>query len=140
MSSDDPAAIRSVAVTREDVVTALESNLRSPGRTVLRVTPPFSGRMRARLHEAGTGEFVGGEPLHLDPEDLVEPVPTYPDPATTEDELRAADDVEYTTERHRERHVEAVEEWRAAVRSSVVDTVELGAEGNGEEVTVKALG
>src|SRR6056297_3579117 len=56
MGSDEPSAIRSVAVTRADVVTALESNLRSDGRTVLRVTPPFSGRMRARLHEMGTGE------------------------------------------------------------------------------------
>ena len=141
MASDEPSAIRSIAVTREDVVTALESNLRSPGRTVLRVTPPFSGRMRARIHEAGTGEFVGeGEPVHLDPGDLVESVPPYPDPSTTEDELRAADDEEYTPERHRERHVEAVEEWRAAVRSSLVGTTELGAGDGSEEVTVKALG
>jgi len=141
MTTDDPTAIRSIAVTRADVVTALESNLRNPGRTVLRVTPPFDGRMRARLHETGTGEFVGdGEPIHLDPADLVEAVPAYPDPATTEDELRAADDEEYTTDRHRERHVEAVEEWRATVRSSLVDTVVVGAEEAGEEIAVKTLG
>ncbi|WP_121823366.1 hypothetical protein [Halostella salina] len=141
MASDDPSAIRSVAVTREDVVTALESNLRSDGRTVLRVTPPFSGRMRARLHEMGTGEFVGeGDPVHLDPADLIESVPPYPDPATTEDEIRAAADAEYTTDRHRERHVEAVEDWRATVRSSLVDSVELPGEEGSRDVTVKALG
>jgi len=141
MGSDDPSAIRSVAVTRADVVTALESNLRSDGRTVLRVTPPFSGRMRARLHETGPGEFVGeGEPIHLDPADLVESVPPYPDPATTEDELRAAPDVEYTTDRHRERHVEAVEDWRETVRSSLVDGVELPAEEETRDVTLKTLG
>ena len=141
MTADDPTAIRSIAVTRDDVVTALEAALRSPQETVLRVTPPFSGRMRARLHEVGSGEFVGeGEPVHVDPESLVEDAPPYPEPGETEDELRSAEDVEYTAERHRERHVEAVEEWRAAVRTSIVDSVELETPSGTHEVDVKTLG
>ena len=141
MTADDPTAIRSIAVTRDDVVTALEAALRSPQETVLRVTPPFSGRMRARLHEVGSGEFVGeGEPVHVDPETLVEDPPPYPEPGETEDELRAADDVEYTAERHRERHVEAVEGWRAAIRSSIADSVELETPAGTHVVHVKTLG
>ena len=141
MTADDPTAIRSIAVTLDDVVTALEATLRSPQETVLRVTPPFSGRMRARLHEGGAREFVGeGDPVHIDPDILVEDAPPYPEPSETEDELRAAEDVEYTAKRHRERHVEAVEEWREAVRSSIADSVELETPSGTHEVEVKTLG
>lgn len=54
-ASDDPGRIRSIAVHRDDVSTALEATLRSDREVVLRVTPPFSGRMRARLHNLGPG-------------------------------------------------------------------------------------
>lgn len=120
-------------------MTALEANLRSPRTLRLRITPPFSGRMRARIHEVGTGEFVGeGDPVHLDPRDLVTDVPRYPEPADTEDEIRTADDVEYTPERHRERHVEAVEAWRESI--TIADTVEIPEDGEGHAVDVKVLG
>jgi hypothetical protein len=67
--SDDPATIRSVAVTVDDVLTALEARQRTDTRAVLRVTPPFAGRMRARLHVVGdqepdAGHGPGGDPDH----------------------------------------------------------------------------
>ena len=43
MESDDPTVIRSLAVTADDVVAALEANERRDAAAVLRVTPPFSG-------------------------------------------------------------------------------------------------
>ena len=46
----NPTVIRSVAVTTADVVAALETNETTSKRAVLRVLPPFNGRMRARLH------------------------------------------------------------------------------------------
>ncbi|WP_311173190.1 hypothetical protein [Halobellus ordinarius] len=46
----DPRRIRALAVTTEDVVDAFEASVRGGRELVLRVTPPFSGRMRARLH------------------------------------------------------------------------------------------
>ncbi|MFC6874448.1 hypothetical protein [Halobellus marinus] len=46
----DPRRIRSLAVTTADVVDAFEASVRGGRELVLRVTPPFSGRMRARLH------------------------------------------------------------------------------------------
>ncbi|WP_323192780.1 hypothetical protein [Halostella sp. PRR32] len=139
MASDDPTAIRSIAITREDIVAALEATLRSPRTVVLRVTPPFSGRMRARVHESDAGEFVGeGDPVHLDPRDIVAEVPPYPKPEETEDELRAADGVEYTPDRHRDRHVEAVEEWRSAI--TMLDRVTLETEDGPHAVELKRLG
>jgi len=131
----DPTAIRSVAVTVDDVVTALEANRRSDRRTVLRITPPFSGRMRARLHRPDDGATAA---VHLDPTALVADPPPYPDPDETADRLRATD--EYTTERHHDRHTAAVEEWRDAVRESVVDAVDLRTATGPHRVAVKRLG
>lgn len=136
---DDPRRIRSVAVTTEDVVTALEANVRSDAGAVLRVTPPFNARERARLHRAGGEGGYGGErPVHLDPRALVADPPPYPSPDETEDELRAAG--EYTPDRHRERHVEAVAAWREAVADSLVDECALSAPDGSHAVEVKALG
>ena len=132
----DPTAIRSIAVTVDDVVTALEATRRSDRRTVLRITPPFSGRMRARLHRP-TGDD-GSEAINLDPSALVADLPSYPDPDETADRLRAAG--EYTTERHHDRHAAAVEEWREAAREAVVDAVALPATDGPHRVGVKRLG
>jgi len=132
---NDPTVIRSIAVTVDDVVTALEATQRSGRRTVLRITPPFSGRMRARLHRP-SGEAT--EAITLDPSDLVADPPPYPHPDDTEDRLRAAG--EYTTERHHDRHAAAVREWRAAVREAVVDAVDLPTESGPHRVAVKRLG
>jgi len=135
----DPTAIRSIAVTTDDVVTALESTRRSGRRTVLRITPPFSGRMRARLHRPVEGDDAGTTgAVHVEPATLVSDPPPYPDPDETADRLRAAG--EYTTERHHDHHTAAVREWRAAVRAGVVDTVTLPADAGTHCVEVKRLG
>ncbi|MFB6256832.1 MAG: hypothetical protein ABEH58_08950 [Haloplanus sp.] len=136
-SSDrDPTAIRAIAVTVDDVVTALEATRRSGRRTVLRITPPFSGRMRARLHRP-TGD-VATDAVHVDPAALVSDPPPYPDPDETADRLRAAG--EYTTDRHHEYHAAAVEGWRGAIRDAVVDTVALPTDDGPHRVAVKRLG
>jgi len=122
---DGPGVVRSVAVTAEDVVTAVEARLQRGERVVLRVTPPFSGRMRARLHvssptasdEASTAEGPESRALHVDPRSLLdETAPAYPRPADTEDALRADPDVDYSVERHYDRHRDAVASWRESVR------------------------
>lgn len=148
----DPARIRSIAVHREDVATALEATLRTDRRVVLRITPPFSGRMRARIHDAGDGsaDEVGGRidddadggtrsdgesPIHVDPQELVGDVPSYPEADET-----AAAYPESDVETRRERHGEAVAAWREAVRNGIVDVVRIDADGDEREVDVVALG
>ncbi|WP_435097973.1 hypothetical protein [Halorubrum sp. N11] len=148
--SGDPGRIRSIAVHRDDVATALEATLRSDREVVLRVTPPFSGRMRARLHSLGSvGETDAGAetdtdddpaPIHVDPRDLVSEVPPYPEVDET-----TADHPDTDVDTRRKRHTESVESWREAVRESVVDSVELDAGGgDGDvdtvEIDVAALG
>lgn len=154
----DPEGIRSIAVHREDVATALEATLRSDRDVVLRVTPPFSGRMRARIHAGGPdgggsppgeessdanevetvadGSTSDPEPIRIDPADLVADVPPYPEVDETADEHPDAD-----VETRRHRHAEAVDAWRERVRSSVVDSVALDVGGDAiREVDVNALG
>ncbi|MFB6166087.1 MAG: hypothetical protein ABEJ31_13075 [Haloarculaceae archaeon] len=139
--SDDPAVLRSIAVTADDLVAALAARRRTNRRTVLRVTPPFSGRMRARLHEA-TDEPTGyPAPIHVEPESLIaDDAPAYPTPAETEDELRADPNAEYTPERHRERHEQAVAAWRERIPAHVVDAVVVETPAGRREVAVALLG
>lgn len=147
---DGPDRIRSIAVHREDVASALEATLRSDREVVLRVTPPFSGRMRARLHaidanasDANPTDGSGASerdadapgPIHVDPRDLVGEVPAYPEVDET-----AAAHPDADVETRRERHAEAVEAWRERVRDSVVDTVELEVDGDARAVDVTVLG
>lgn len=135
----DPTRIRSIAVHREDVANALEATLRTDRRVVLRVTPPYSGRMRARIHSVDEGTPEGtrtGPPpagddadapdgsVHVDPADLVVDPPPYPEVDETAAEYPDAD-----VETRRERHAEAVESWREAVRESVGGTVEIPVRG-----------
>jgi hypothetical protein len=160
-SSADPRRIGSVAVTESDVVDALEAAARGGREIVLRVTPPFSGRMRARLHDAGvvdadddsgmvpergagTADDQGREPdtaapVHIPPERFVADPPTYPTVDDTEDELRASE-APYTRERHRERHQAAVEEWRAAVRERLLEEVTVSTAAGSTTVSVAYLG
>lgn len=136
--SEDPTVVRKLVVRTDDVVTALEANVREDAGTVLRATPPFSGRMRARLHREGDDAFG---PVHVAPADLVaDDAPSYPTPDDSEDALRADPDVEYTPERHRERHVERVEAWRERVRECVVDEVALDTPDGPHPVEVVTLG
>ncbi len=139
--SDDPTTIRSLAVTADDVVTALEAHQRADRPAVLRVTPPFAGRMRARLHVVGGEESYDGDtaPLHIHPGAFVGPeVPSVPSVDDTEDELRRRG--EYTVERHREFHGSAVDAWRESVRAGLVDRLELDVGSERHTVEVKYLG
>ncbi|MFC7114721.1 hypothetical protein ACFQH2_06755 [Natronoarchaeum sp. GCM10025703] len=136
----DPSAIRSIAVTAGDVVTAIERSLRSKDDVVLRVTPPFAGRMRARIHRAGDDQYGEPAPIHVDPTDLVDDVPAYPEPAETEDDLRSDPDREYAPDRHREYHQQVVEEWRARIGERIVEETTLQWDGGSHRVTVKRLG
>lgn len=146
-SGEGVERIRTIAVTASDVVTAAEAGHRGgddEGRTVLRITPPFSGRMRARIHQARPDEYADADPphpVHVPPADLLGPAaPAYPTPSDTEDELRADPDAEYTPERHRERHVAAVEAWREQARAAIADTVTLRTPARDHEVSVAVLG
>ncbi|MEF8819256.1 MAG: hypothetical protein V5A31_05235 [Haloferacaceae archaeon] len=137
--SDDPTTVRSVAVTRDDVVRALELRERGGPRAVLRVTPPFAGRMRARLHVEGReGEYDDPAPLHVAPERLVRGPPPFPTVDEAEDALRAAG--EYSLDRQRERHERAVEGWRRAVGERIVDETAVETAVGTHRVDVKTLG
>jgi hypothetical protein len=147
MTEEDPGAerIRSIAVHRDDVANALEATLRSDREVVLRATPPFSGRMRARLHAldadgaAERTERAGDDepptPLHIDPRALVDNAPPYPEVDDTAAELPDSD-----LEARRKRHAANVEAWRETVRDCVAEGVEIEVDGETRTVDVTALG
>jgi hypothetical protein len=157
--SPNPTVIRSIAVTTADVVAARELNLTSDDHAVLRVTPPFAARMRARLHvdrrddrtdRSDDGGVVGGsddgrvvesgpQPVPVDPAQLLADPPSYPRPADTEDRLRADPERTYTVERHHECHAAAVEQWREALPESIRERVTLDTPDGSHEVTVRTL-
>ncbi|WP_136716170.1 hypothetical protein [Halorientalis salina] len=140
-ASDDPSVIRSIAISVEDLVAALESARRNDRNAVLRVTPPFSGRMRARIHVEGAEGYEEPEPIHIDPSSLVgDSAPDYPTPVQTEDRLRADPDAEYSPDRHHERHTDAVAEWRGSVREHVVETITIDTQAGTHEIAVTVLG
>ena len=143
MQSDDPTVIRALVVHTDDVVSALEANASRDVRAVLRVTPPFTGRMRARLHIAGTeGTYdADPEPIHVPPERLVdEDAPAYPTPDRTEDELRSESGGAYTPGDHREYHARRVEGWRECVRAHVRERASIPTPTGAHEVRVATLG
>ena len=149
-----PDRIRSIAVHREDVATALEATIRTDRRVVLRITPPFSGRMRARIHEVTDGGLEGAgdgweggrddrrdgdgtdpAPIHVDPRSLVDDVPSYPEVDETTAAFPDAD-----VETRHERHADAVDAWRETVRGSLVDRVSIEVDGTTHDVDVSVLG
>lgn len=143
----DPRAVRSIAVTTGDVVTAYEARRRSARRPVLRILPPFAGRMRARLHaesesERATDVAEATGAVHVPPNRLVDEtlVPSYPTPDDTEDSIRSNPDETFSVEHHHDRQVEAVAEWRAAVADALVGSVELRLENGPHCIAVKTLG
>jgi hypothetical protein len=141
VTSEDPSVVRSIAVTADDVVAALEANERRDAGAVLRVTPPFSGRMRARLHRTGAESDYGTpEPLHIPPAKLVASVPAFPSADDTEDDLRADPEVEYSAAEHRQRHEAAVEAWRETVRERIRDRIAVETPDGPHEVDVTVLG
>lgn len=139
--SDDPTAISVLAVTTDDVVTALEANERRDASAVLRVTPPFSGRMRARLHLDGAEDDYGDPaPIHLSPERFLDRVPAFPAPDDTEDEIRSDPDATYSPDEHRRRHEAAVEAWRRSVRASMLEGTTVPTPDGPHSVRVTTLG
>lgn len=135
----DPQVITTVVVTLEDVVAALEAALGTGRDAVLRITPPFSGRMRARLHVAGgEGSYEEPAPLHIDPTRLVEPVPSYPTAAETAEALDS--EREINTDRHETAHTERVADWRVSVRDNVVEAAEIETPAGAVAVEVRWLG
>lgn len=141
MESDDPTVVRVLVVTTEDVIAALEANERRDAGAVLRITPPFSGRMRARLHLDGTeSEYDEPEPIHVPPEQFVGSIPAFPDPDETEDELRADPETEYTPEEHRTRHETAIETWRGQVRDALLEETTIRTSVEPQTVRIATLG
>ncbi|QCS41869.1 hypothetical protein [Natrinema versiforme] len=137
---DDPSAIRSIALSPADAVDAFVYGRENPGDAVLRVTPPFHGRMRARIHvyRVDDTELTGA--VHLSPAEIIadDIVEDYPDLESALADADADDPDE--TDRVRERHVEAVEEWRARAREAIVDSVALETDGGPHRVELKPLG
>ncbi|WP_338729451.1 hypothetical protein [Haladaptatus sp. DJG-WS-42] len=142
--SDDYRVVRSIAVTASDVVMAYEANQsRRDQRAVIRLTPPFNGRMRARLHLVREGDAYQPPvpaPLHIDPEAFIDAAPPYPHAEDTEAAIRAESDTQYTVEAHYERHRSAVSAWREAVLSRLSKTVTLAGRHGQHTVDVKVLG
>ena len=137
----DPTDIRSLAVTGEDLVAAVETNRTTAREAALRVTPPFGGRMRARLHVIqSSGTRTARQPVRVDPDALLEPdAPSYPRPADTEDALRRAEEP-YTVERHREYHADAVAAWREQVRAAVTERATIETPRGPTDVEIHVLG
>ena len=132
----DPTDIRSIAISATDLVAAIEATA-DGSETVLRVTPPFSGRMRARLHVVQPDD--DDDTMHIEPDSLLTTdAPSYPTPDDTADELRAASDETYSMERHRTYHEQRLAEWRESLPDHVVDSTRL--RDTEHEVTVSLLG
>jgi len=133
----DPTDIKSIAISATDLIAAIEATA-DGSQTVLRVTPPFSGRMRARLHVVQSRD-TDDETIHIDPNSLLTAdAPSYPTPDDTADELRGADDETYSVERHRSYHEQRLEEWRESLPDHVVDSTTLT--DTTHEVTISLLG
>ncbi|KDE59441.1 hypothetical protein EL22_21940 [Halostagnicola sp. A56] len=145
MSDPDPSSIRSLAVATEDVVDAAIYTRENPGTAVLRVTPPFHGRMRARLHVFhDEGGRVSGA-IHLEPDDLLAEavLEDYPSFDALSFDDRSEDDPGEDPDRIRKRRERALETWRERAADAILDTVVLGrVDGidSGHRVDVKRLG
>ncbi len=139
--SPDPHRIRSIAVTAEDAVSAYEAAERSATCPVLRIMPPFAGRMRARLHLPSDESDDPGS-IHVDPAALFDPerLPPYPEPADTESEIRTDPDLTYSTELHHDRHVERVREWRERARGAFTEAIEIDTPDGSHRIEVAVLG
>ena len=135
--SDDPTTIRSLAVSPDDVANAYAYTQENPGEAVLRVTPPFHGRMRARLHvyHRDDTELTGA--LHVPPNAVIanDVVADYP---SLEDELEDTDPS--ATAKIRKRHADAVEEWQERARESIVDETTLETDEGSHRVEIKRVG
>ncbi|ADD04577.1 uncharacterized protein Nmag_0993 [Natrialba magadii ATCC 43099] len=160
----DPAAIRSIAVSPADVVDAYAYTQENPGEAVLRITPPFHGRMRARIHvyRHDDAELTGA--VHVRPadvleSDVIEAYPAFDEVATggrsadgegsvdgSDDADGAANESDSTTatdavsDDRRKHHAEAVERWQERAREALLDEVQIDTESGQRPVDVKSLG
>ncbi|MDS0475859.1 hypothetical protein [Natrinema sp. 1APR25-10V2] len=143
VEDDDPSAIRSIALSPDDAVNAYAYSQENPGEAVLRMTPPFHGRMRARIHvyRVDDTELTGA--VHLAPADVIadDVVADYPDLesafADADADAGANSD---EADRIRERHAEAVADWQERAREAIVDAVTLETDDGPHRVEVKTLG
>lgn len=164
MTDTDPSVVRSLAISATDAVDAFAYTKENPGTAVLRVTPPFHGRMRARLHvfHVDDADVIGA--ITIPAEALLDDtvVDEYPqldqmDGAIQSDGARGnetdrsgADEAqsnEKTTpdswnrpSQRRKRHAAAVDRWRDRARNAIVDEVTLDVDGRSHTVAVKQLG
>ncbi|WP_290819034.1 hypothetical protein [Halovivax sp.] len=136
MAGDDPTAIRSIAISAADVVDAFVYSRENPGNAVLRVTPPFHGRMRARLHVYHRDDSRLTGAVHVEPADLLpaDVVAAYPSFEAFADRADAVDPAEI-----REARGEAIETWRDRAADELVASVVLEADGERVRVDVKRL-
>lgn len=121
-----------LVVHADDVVAALAAT--AQGReTVLRVTPPFRRRQRARIHVPGEMErqqraspdanpAADSDPTEeTDVDPLLVPADAFVDenapsfPRAPDTEPKPAESPEYDVEEHFERHEDAVADWRERV-------------------------
>ncbi|RQG96620.1 hypothetical protein [Natrarchaeobius chitinivorans] len=133
---DDPTSIRSLAVSAEDVVDAYAYSRENPGDAVLRVTPPFHGRMRARIHVYRIDDAQLTDAIHVSPDAIIEDDATTAYPEFVDDHGEG-DQVD--TETIRTRHAEAIESWRVRARNAIVDEVELETDDGRHRVEIKRL-
>lgn len=121
-----------LVVHADDVVAALAAT--AQGReTVLRVTPPFRRRQRARIHVPGEMGAQQAAPPEANPaedsepsedtdvEPLLVPADAFVDehapsfPRAPDTEPKPAESPEYDVDEHFERHEDAVADWRERV-------------------------
>ncbi|UTF55143.1 hypothetical protein [Natronosalvus rutilus] len=134
----DPTIIRSLAVAAEDVVNAFVYTRENPGRAILRATPPFHGRMRARLHVYRVDDSPKTGAVHLEAAALLdaETVAAYP---TLEDvEQRVGGEASAGTVR--EQRADALEAWAERARESIFESVAFETADGPHRVSVRTLG
>lgn len=134
---EDPSAIRSIAVSPADVVDAFAYSRENPGEAVLRVTPPFHGRMRARLHVYRVDDTHLTGAVHLSPaalitDDVVDDYPVF------EEAVQDGDSED--TDQLRRRHAEAVEAWQERAKGAIVDAASIETPAGSRRVDLKRLG
>ncbi|MCU4751544.1 hypothetical protein OB919_06060 [Halobacteria archaeon AArc-curdl1] len=136
----DPRVIRSIAVTADDVLDAFVYTRENPATAVLRVTPPFHGRMRARIHVFQIDDSSVTGALHLEPARLLEDevVAAYPslEPGAAMDESEGTNEGATKFEHY----ADAVDDWRTGARSAIIDSISLDEDANDDHrVSVSVL-
>lgn len=138
--SHDVTVVRSIAVSPADVVDAYVYTRENPGQAVVRLTPPFHGRMRARLHAFHVDDSTETNAVHIDPATLLEPaaLERYP---TLERVTATLETAEITdTAVVREHYDSALERWRERARANIRQTATLASGDGQHRVRVVCIG